>query len=344
MMKNRRWVLARRPIGLVRPEDFRLETAEIPALDDGEFLVRTHYLSLAPVMAQYVLDGGTIEAPVAIGATMRGRGVGRVIASRHPGFPEDSVVHGPFGWQDYAISTGERLTFISRYAGRSVPMSTAIGVLGITGFTAYFGLELADPKPGQSLLVSGAVGGVGSSVGQIARIMGCGPVVALCGSEAKRALATSRLGYHHALDYRAPDLSAKIDEVLPEGLDMYFDNSGGPVLEMALDRLRNNARIILCGAISQYLTNSPAQGPANYFKLVYANAVMRGFHIYAFADRYPEAEAAMASWIAEGRLIWQEDCLEGLAVMPSALARLFAGANSGKQIVRIADEEQGSAL
>lgn len=335
---NRRWVLARRPETLVAPSDFRLEEAPVPLAEDGQFLVRQHYLSLAPVMAQYVLDGGTIERPVAIGETMRGRGVGRIVASRHPSFRTGDVVHGPFGWQDYAVSDGSRLTYVSRYAGRIAPMSTAIGVLGITGFTAYFGMKLADPKPGDRILVSGAVGGVGSSVGQIARIMGCTPVIAVCGGPDKAATAVDRLGYDAAIDYRAGDLGAQIDAHLPNGIDIYFDNVGGATLEAALDRLRQGARVILCGAISQYMADGRPVGPANYFKLVYANAVMKGFQIYAFADRYAEAEEALADWIASGRLVWQENMLEGLEIMPQALAGLFTGANIGKQIVRIAPE------
>jgi len=337
---NRRWVLAHRPTGLVTSDAFRLEVASIPEPSDGEFVVRTHWLSLAPVMAQYVLDGGTIEAPVAIGATMRGRGVGRVVRSCNPAFPEGAVVHGPLGWQDYSLLDGRRLTYVSRYAGHNVPMSTAIGVLGITGYTAYFGIELADPRPGDAMLVSGAVGGVGSSVGQIARIKGCERIVAVCGGPEKTALALSRLGYSHAIDYKAPGFEEALDAALPEGLDSYFDNVGGTILEAGLDRMKQNARIVLCGAISSYMADGTARGPANYFKLVYANAVMKGFQIYAFADRYAEAEEVLAGWIAEGRLVWQEDRLEGLEAMPKALVRLYTGSNIGKQIVRVAPEEE----
>jgi NADPH-dependent curcumin reductase CurA len=335
---NRRWVLARRPVGLVDPSDFRLEEAKRPDPGPGQFVVRQHYLSLAPVMAQYVLDGGTIEHPVAIGETMRGRGVGRVIASRHPTFREGDIVHGPFGWQDYAVSDGARLTYLSRYAGRVAPMSTAIGVLGITGYTAYFGLELAALKPGDRLLVSGAVGGVGSSVGQIARIRGCTPIVAVCGGAEKARLATQRLGYDHAIDYRSHDIAKRLDELFADGIDVYFDNVGGAVLEAALDRLRQQARVVLCGAISQYMADGRPVGPSNYFKLAYANAAMIGFQIYAFADRYAEAEEALADWIARGLLVWQENRLDGLEVMPSALAGLYQGANVGKQVVCIAPE------
>lgn len=338
-MLNRRWVLGRRPAGLVEAADFRLEKEPVPEPRDGEFVVRTHYLSLAPVMAQYVLDGGTIEKPVAIGETMRGRGVGRVLASRHPGFPEGAVVHGPLGWQDYALLDGKRLTYVSRYAGRVAPMSTAIGVLGITGYTAYFGLELAQPRPGDRILVSGAVGGVGSSVGQIAKIRGCASVIAVCGGPEKQRLAVERLGYTHALDYRADDFELALDAAMPDGIDIYFDNTGGRILELALDRLRQGARIILCGAISQYMVDGKPAGPSNYFKLAYANASMHGFQIYAFADRYGEAEAALGGWIEDGQLTWLEDCLDGLEVMPEALARLFSGGNVGKQIVRITSED-----
>ncbi|MFM8749067.1 NADP-dependent oxidoreductase [Rhabdaerophilum sp.] len=338
METNRRWVLARRPKTLVSPADFRLEEVPVPAPAEGEFLIRQHYLSLAPVMAQYVLDGGTIERPVAIGETMRGRGVGRVVASRHPKFRIGDVVHGPFGWQDYALSNGARLTYVSRYAGRIAPMSTAIGVLGITGYTAYFGMKLADPKPGDRILVSGAVGGVGSSVGQIARIMGCTPIVAVCGGPEKAATAIHRLGYDSAIDYRRGALDEAIDDHMPDGLDIYFDNVGGATLEAALNRMRQGARIILCGAISQYMADGKPVGPSNYFKLVYANAQMKGFQIYAFADRYAEAEEALADWIASGRLVWQENLLEGLEIMPKALAGLFEGTNVGKQVVRIAPE------
>lgn len=337
-MRNRRWVLARRPQGLVSASDFRLEEAEVPAPGEGEFLVRVHWLSLAPVMAQYVLDGGTIEQPVAIGETMRGRGVGRVIASRHPDFPEGAVVHGPFGWQDYALSNGKRLTYVSRWAGRVAPMSTAIGVLGITGYTAYFGMGLAQPKAGDRILVSGAVGGVGSSVGQIARIRGCGPIVGTCGGPDKVRLATERLGYDAAIDYRAEEIAGALDRHFPEGIDIYFDNVGGQILELALDRLRQGARVILCGAISQYMADGKPVGPSNYFNLAYANAAMHGFQIYAFADRYAEAEAALGGWIEEGRLTFLEDRLEGLEVMPDALVRLYTGGNVGKQVVQIAPE------
>jgi NADPH-dependent curcumin reductase CurA len=340
MARNRRWVLARRPEGLVAAGDFRLEETGVPEPAHGEFVVRLHYLSLAPVMAQYVLDGGTIERPVAIGETMRGRGVGRIVASRHSGFPEGAIVHGPFGWQEYAVSDGRRLTYVSRYAGRVAPMSTAIGVLGITGYTAYIGLDLATPCAGDRVLVSGAVGGVGSIVGQIARIRGCTPIVAVCGGAEKGRLAVERLGYDAAIDYRSGDVASRLDESLPEGIDIYFDNVGGRMLELSLDRLRQRARVIVCGAISQYVIDGVPAGPSNYFKLAYANSSMRGFQIYAYADRYAEAEEALGTWIQQGRLVWQEDCLEGLEVMPQALVRLYTGQNMGKQVVRIAPEEE----
>jgi NADPH-dependent curcumin reductase CurA len=341
-IENRRWVLARRPQGLVEQADFRLETAPVPEPAPGEFLVRVIYLSLAPVMAQYVTDGGVIEQQVGIGDVMRGRGVGIVVRSLHAGFQPGDVVHGPFGWQEYAVSDGKRLVYKS--AQSVAPLSVSIGVLGITGYTAYFGMtDLASPAPGQALLVSGAVGGVGSSVGQIGRILGCSPIVAICGSAAKCALATGRLAYDVALDYNDPDFEARLDAALPGGVDVYFDNVGGRLLELALDRLRQKARVVLCGAISQYMTGAEPRGPSNYFKLAYANARMEGFQIYAFADRFTEAEATMAGWLADGRLTYLEDRLEGLERMPGALARLYERANVGKQVVQIAPDPQRPA-
>ncbi|MCZ8116192.1 NADP-dependent oxidoreductase [Silanimonas sp.] len=337
MHANRRWVLARRPDGLVATEDFRLEETRVQEPAPGQFLVRVVYLSLAPVMAQYVLDGGVIEKPVPVGGTMRGRGVGYVVRSRHPDWKEGDVVHGPFGWQDYALSDGGGLVFRSEQ--RVAPISASVGVLGITGYTAYFGLtEIARVAPGDRVLVSGAVGGVGSVAGPIARLLGARPVVGICGSPGKCELAVGRLRYDAAIDYRAEDVGDRLDALLPEGIDVYFDNVGGRILELAIDRLRNEARVAVCGAISQYMVDGRPAGPGNYFKIVYRCARLHGFHVYAFAARFAEAERRMAAWVADGSLPWQEDRLHGLEVMPAALRRLFEGGNRGKQVVQIAED------
>ena len=333
---NVRWVLARRPVGLVSESDFRLEEASVPLLVDGQFLVKVIYLSLAPVMAQYVLDGGVIEKPVAIGETMRGRGVGLVVSSRHAGFSVGDVVHGPFGWQKFAISDGKGLVFKMRdWAGA---ISNGLGALGLTGFTAYFGLfDVARVRAGETVLVSGAVGGVGSVVGQLARIAGADPL-GVAGSSAKCSIAEECLGYRAAINYNSEDVRSRIAALAPNGLDVYFDNVGGGILEAAIDNMTNDGRIAICGSISQYLANDSKKGPANYFNIVYRNVRMHGFHIYSYASRFPEAEARLARWIRDGRLVPREDRIQGLESMPAALQRLFVSANTGKQVVQIADD------
>lgn len=333
---NARWVLARRPDGLVEESDFRLEEVPVPSLSDGQFLVQVIYLSLAPVMAQYVLDGGVIDKPVAIGETMRGRGVGVVVASRHAGFSVGDVVHGPFGWQKFAISDGKGLVFKMRdWAGR---ISNGLGVLGLTGFTAYFGLfDVARVRAGDTVLVSGAVGGVGSVVGQLAHIAGAG-ALGVAGSADKCSIACESLGYRAAINYNSEDVRSRIAALAPEGIDVYFDNVGGDILEAAIDNMAHGGRIAICGSISQYLASGLKRGPSNYFNIVYRNVKMHGFHIYSYVARFAEAEERLARWIREGRLVPREDRIQGLVHMPAALQRLFASANTGKQVVQIADD------
>lgn len=333
---NARWVLARRPVGLVAESDFRLEEVPVPSMGDGQFLVQVIYLSLAPVMAQYVLDGGVIEKPVAIGETMRGRGVGLVVSSRHAGFAVGDVVHGPFGWQKFAISDGKGLVFKMRdWAGA---ISNGLGVLGLTGFTAYFGLfDVARVRAGDTVLVSGAVGGVGSVVGQLARIAGADPL-GIAGSDAKCSIAVESLRYRAAINYNSENVRSRIATLAPDGLNVYFDNVGGEILEAAIDNMTHEGRIAICGSISQYLANDSKKGPANYFNIVYRNVRMHGFHIYSYASRFAEAEARLARWISDGRLAPREDRIQGLESMPAALQRLFASANTGKQVVQIADD------
>ncbi len=334
---NRCWRLARRPETMIDEQTFELVEEPAPEPGPGEFLVRTCFLSLAPVMRSYVIDGGVIEKPLEIGATMMGRGVGVVVASRHGRFAEGDIVHGPFGWQDYAISDGTGRVYVMRHRAGSI--SSALGVLGLTGLTAYFGFfDEGAPRAGDQVLVSGAVGGVGSVVGQLAALAGC-RAVAIAGSPEKCALATDRLGYAQAINYRDANVADAVARAFPDGLDIMFDNVGGAILDAGLANLAQRARVVLCGAISQYLNEDGSKrGPSNYFDLVYANASMRGFHIYAYRERYEEAEARMAAWIRDGRLVGLEDRLEGLEIMPRALMRLFEGANVGKQVVKIAPE------
>lgn len=334
--KNRQWRLAARPDGAVKDSDFTLAESAVPAPRDGEFLVRTLYLSLAPVMRQYMIDGAGIERPMAIGDVMYGRGVGQVVVSRHPDYAVGDIVHGKLGWQDYALSDGAADKLMFKVGATDLPASTALGVLGITGFSAYVGLlDIGQPKAGETVLVSGAAGGVGSIAGQLARIAGC-RVIGLAGTPEKCTLLTDRLGYDAAIDYKTDDLSAAIGAVAPQGIDIFFDNVGGPVLDAALDHINRYARVVSCGRISQYISGHSYR-LANWWRIGRQRGRMQGFFVYDHVHRFREAEARMAGWIRDGRLTYLEDVLDGLEHMPAALRRLFDGSNVGKQLVRVGE-------
>jgi len=333
---NRQWRLAARPDGPVKDSDFSLVESVVPEPRAGEFVIRTLYLSLAPVMRQYMIDGAGIERPMSIGDVMYGRGVGQVVASNHPGYRVGDVVHGKLGWQDYAVSDGAPDKLMFKVRATDLPASTALGVLGITGFSAYVGLlDIGRPKTGETVLVSGAAGGVGSVVGPLAKIAGC-RVIGLAGTPEKRAMLTERLGYDAAVDYRSPDLGRAIEAVAPAGIDLFFDNVGGPVLDAALEHINRYARVVSCGRISQYVSGHSYR-LANWWRIGRQRAKMQGFFVYDFVDRFPEAEERMAGWIREGRLPYIEDVLDGIERMPAALRRLFEGQNMGKQLVRVAE-------
>jgi NADPH-dependent curcumin reductase CurA len=340
MPVNRQWLLAARPQGMVRDTDFRWHQTDVAPLRAGEFLVKSIYLSLAPVMRMYMLTTAAGEPPVELGAVMRGRGVGQIVDSRHAEWPVGAIVHGPLGWQDFATLKGDAPKLTFQVTQRIAPVSTALGVLGITGFTAYVGLiDLCTPQTGDVVVVSGASGGVGSNVGQLAKIFGC-TTIAITGGGDKVALATSRLGYDFAVDYAAGDVEGQLDRCCPQGVDVYFDNVGGPTLNSLLGRLRQYGRVALCGRISEYVTGASPDysGFANFVR---RRARIQGFFIYDYVGRFAHAEAAMARWLAEGRLIYQEDVLDGLEAMPRALRRLYESKNRGKQIVRISEDPAG---
>ena len=334
---NRQWVLADRPVGrAVRESDFRLVESPLPTPGRGEFLVRTLYLSLAPVMRLYMLDGAGIEEPLAIGEVMRGRGVGQVIASNHPAYDIGDYVQGKLGWQEYSVSDGSPYYMMYRIRQRLVPLSTSVGVLGLTGFTSYVGLvDIGQPKRGETVLVSGAAGGVGSNLGWIAHNLGC-RVVGIAGTTAKCWQLTERLGYDGAINYRTDDVPARIRELCPDGVDVFFDNVGGEILDHALAAINRYARVVCCGRISEYLKSADeAYRLRNWDRIGARRATMHGFFIYDHAERFAAAEQQMAQWIAEGRMHPMEDVLEGFEHMPRALMRLYEGHNTGKQIVRV---------
>ena len=335
-MLNRRLTLAARPGKFIKNTDFKLERVPLRPLKEGEFLIKTLFLSVAPVMKFYMIDGAGIEEPLAFGDTMRGRGVGEIIESKHADFQVGDIVQGKCGWQEYVICDGSSYYMMFKVKKQGLPYSTALGVLGMTGFTSYFGLYTVGAlKATDHVLVSAAAGGVGSNVAQLANIKGA-KAVGLAGTDEKCRVLTEKLGYYGAINYKKKNISEQIDRFFPDGIDVFFDNVGGELLDIALTKLRRYARVVLCGRISQYDDrDNPNYHLKNWHKVGATRSKMQGFFIYDFEAEFPKAEKQMATWIKEGRLTYQEDLLEGLENMPVALNRLFEHKNVGKQLVKI---------
>ncbi|MFE3502228.1 NADP-dependent oxidoreductase [Kitasatospora sp. NPDC059146] len=328
---NRQIRLARRPVGEVRPEDWAYGEEPVGVPGDGEFLGRARYVSLDPAMRGWLDDRPSYLPPVGLGEVMRAGAVAEVVASNHPKFRVGDHVVGSFGVQDYAVSDGKGVVKVDPALA---PLSTYLGALGMPGMTAYFGLlEVGALKEGETVVVSGAAGAVGTMVGQIAKVKGC-RVVGIAGGPEKCALLTEELGFDAAVDYRAEDVRKALRTHAPDGIDVYFDNVGGPILDAALTRLAMHARVVVCGAISQYNNEDSVQGPSNYLSLLVRRARMEGFVVFDYARRYAEAAAEIAGWIGEGRIKVQEHLVEGtVADFPATLGMLFRGENTGKLVL-----------
>ncbi len=324
--------LVERPVGLPSASNFEIAEGPLPEPGPGELLVANRYLSLDPAMRGWMRDARSYIPPVAIGDVMRGGTYGEVIRSNHPKFAEGEAVVGLLGWQSHAVSDGRGLTKVPG----EVPGPMALGVLGMTGLTAYFGLlDVGRPRPGETVLVSGAAGATGSVVGQIAKIGGC-RVVGIAGGPEKCAWLTDELGFDAAIDYKAvDDLPAEVRAACKPGVDVFFDNVGGSHLEAALGAIRRHARVVICGAISQYNAQEAAPGPANYLSLLVNRARMEGFIVFDYEARYPEAQRALGGWVAAGKIKHREEIVDGLRNAPAALLRLFDGSKRGKLVVRI---------
>ncbi|MGH7896494.1 MAG: NADP-dependent oxidoreductase [Candidatus Binatia bacterium] len=333
--KNRVWVLTSRPKGMPGRDNFELREQPIPEIRDGEFLVRNLYLSCDPTQRGW-MERDTYVPAVQIGEVMRSASAGRVVASKHPGFQEGDVVSGAFGWQDYAVSDGSGLIPPSKLPA-GAPIPTCMSLLGLTGLTAYFGLlDIGKPQAGDCVLVSGAAGSTGSIAAQIAKLKGA-RVVGIAGGARKCQWLKSEIGLDAAIDYRSEPVAERIAELCPNGCDVYFDNVGGEILDAALANLAHKARVVLCGAISVYNDFEGAPGIRNTVNLIIRCASMRGFLVFEYAARIPEAVAELARWAAEGKIKDQVDVMERLENAPDALRRLFTGDNLGKQLVHVAD-------
>ncbi len=330
---NHQFRLAARPVGLPKPSDWEYTEEPVPAPGDGEVLVEVLYLSLDPAMRGWMNDARSYIAPVGIGETMRAGGIGEVLVSNHPDLVPGDHVTGMLGVQEYVVAHGKALTKLDTSLA---PLPTYLGTLGMPGMTAYFGLlDIGRPAEGETVVVSGAAGAVGGVVGQIAKLKGC-RVVGIAGGAEKCRYVVEDLGFDAAIDYKAGDVAGGLREHAPKGIDIYFDNVGGEILDHALAGLARHARVIVCGAISQYNATGAVQGPSNYLSLLVNNASMTGFVIFDYADRYAEGMPEMAGWYAEGKLSAREDIAEGLENFPDTLLRLFSGENTGKLVLKVA--------
>lgn len=332
---NRKWVVASRPEAEVTAGNFELREEPLPEVAAGTMLLRTRYLTFSPPARMALVSGGIARRPIPIGATMGGSGLAEVVESRHPGFEPGDLVLGDLGWQEFAVSDGVRRRAVRKVqAHLGHPASTLLHVLGAGGATAYFGItEYCRPRPGDALVVSTAAGNVGATLCQLGRLQGC-QVVGIAGGPAKCRWLVEELGCTAAIDYKAENVGERLEETCPDGIDIYFDNVGGEILDAALARIAQGARVVLCGGTSQYNHDLDWYGPKNYFNLVYKQAEMTGFYVFNFADRFAEAHSRLAALIDSGDLIYREDVLEGLENAPEALMRLFRGDNFGVQLVR----------
>jgi NADPH-dependent curcumin reductase CurA len=320
-------------VGFPKESDFRLVEAAVPEPGAGQFLARAVYLSLDPYMRGRMSDARSYVPPVALGEVMEGGVVGEVVASNHPRYAAGDVVEGRLGWREYAVSDGKGVRKIDRAAA---PISAALGVLGMPGLTAYFGLlEVGQPKAGETVVVSAAAGAVGGLVGQIAKLMGC-RAVGLAGTDAKVAYLTEALGYDVGINYRTTrDLDADLGAACPGGVDVYFDNVGGRITEAVSRHVNPFARFAVCGLISQYNLTEPEVAPRNE-RFVLVNRVrIQGFIVSDFAARYKEGLAQLTEWVRAGKLRYKEDVVDGLARAPAALIGLLQGQNFGKMLVRV---------
>ncbi|MCV2883950.1 NADP-dependent oxidoreductase [Aestuariibacter sp. AA17] len=331
-MKNRQYLLASRPVGKPTRENWEYAETEVEGLGDNEVLVNVEYISLDPAMRGWMNEGKSYIEPVQIGEVMRAGGVGKVIESTDPNFSAGDYVYGQLGVQAVAKISTQGLHKVDPDLA---PLPRYLGVLGMPGMTAYFGLlETGQPKDGETVVVSGAAGAVGSVVGQIAKIKGC-RVVGIAGGKEKCDYLINELGFDAAIDYKNESVKDGLKSTCPDGVDVYFDNVGGDILDDVLTRINLRARIVICGAISQYNNTTEVKGPSNYLSLLVNRARMEGIVVFDNAKHYGKAAQEMAGWIAQGKLKAKEHVVEGLETFPETLMMLFEGENFGKLVLKV---------
>jgi hypothetical protein len=334
--QNRQVRLKSRPDGIPQPEHFELVEAPVQELADGQFLVRNQFLSVEPAMRGWVSAVANYSKPVGIGEVMRAFAAGTVIASRHRGYAEGDSVVGMLGWQDYAVSDGAAV--MRKVKENDLPLSLSLGILGLNGITAYFGLlDVGQPRPGDTVVVSTAAGAVGSVVGQIAKLMGCS-TVGITGGPAKAQLCRDEFNYDVAIDYKAVEnLSDAIGRACPRGADVYFDNTAGAISDAVLPHIAVRGRVVICGTASVASWDPPPMGPRVERHLLVKRARMAGLLVFDYQDRYEEAISRLAAWVRAGQLRYREEIRDGIESCPGAIAALYRGENMGKRLIRLCD-------
>lgn len=333
---NRQWRLVARPVGLIKESDFGWYEEPIPTLGEGKFLIRNIYLSLDPANRGWVREVKSYIPPVAIGEVMRGITIGVVEQSHHADFQAGDIVQGILGWQEYAVTDGVGITRLPR--DPVLPLTAFLGLFGIIGPTAYFGLlDIGNPKAGETLVVSAAAGAVGSLVGQIGKIKGC-RVVGIAGTNEKCHWITEELGFNTAVNYKTESIGESLKTHCPDGIDVYFDNVGGEILDAVLSLINLRARIVICGTISQANATEPVPGPYNFRNILTQRARIEGFIVLDYVDRFQEAIEDLRRWLAEGNIQYRVDLVDGLENAPRAINKLFDGSNKGKLIIKVSEE------
>ena len=337
-LTNRQYRLAARPAGMPRPSDWNFTSETVAEAAEGQILIKVLQISLDPAMRGWMNEGKSYIAPVGIGEVMRAGGVGKVIASKNPKFAVGDHVAGGFGVQEYCLVDPANLAQIglSKIDLRMGTPSQWLNALGMPGMTGYFGLlEVGQPRAGETVVVSGAAGAVGQTVGQVAKIKGC-RAIGIAGGRDKCDFAVRELHYDACIDYKAGSLREGLKQHCPEGVDIYFDNVGGDILDTVLTRIKRQARIVICGAISQYNNTTPVKGPSNYLSLLVNRARMEGMVVFDWAERYGEAIRDISQWMREGKFVSKEDIVGGLETFPETLNKLFSGGNFGKLVLQVA--------
>jgi NADPH-dependent curcumin reductase len=332
---NRQVRLKSRPAGIPQADNFEIAAAPVLEIGDKQFLVRNEYLSVDPAMRGWVSAVANYSTPVGIGEVMRAFSAGKVVASRHPNYREGDTVMGMLGWQEYAISDGSTIT--RKVKESDLPLSLSLGVLGLNGVTAYFGLlDVGQPRPGETVVVSTAAGAVGSAVGQIGKLMGC-PTVGITGGPIKSKLCREEFGYDEVIDYKSNGLADALGKACPRGVDVYFDNTAGAISDAVLTQLAVRARVVICGTASVATWDPPPTGPRVERHILVKRARIAGLLVLDYQHRYEEAVTRLAEWVRQGRLRYRKEISEGIENCPGAIAQLYRGENLGKRLIRLRD-------